>query len=138
MECRQDGYVRTQMFNITKISAKHDRAIVALLTTPTVVAAALDSKISAMTLRRWLKEPVFLDAYRQARHDAMQRTIAYLQGYCSDFVRVLHDIAMDEDAPKTARVAACKVGLESALRSTEYEELSSRLQRLEEGRMINI
>jgi hypothetical protein len=56
-----------------------ERAIIALLSEPTLKAAAASASISETTLWRWLREPAFKDAYRKARSDALAQATAKLQ-----------------------------------------------------------
>ena len=49
-----------------KLTRKQDAAIGALLSQPTISAAAQSVGLGEATLRRWLKDPGFLAAYRSA------------------------------------------------------------------------
>ena len=51
----------------------------ALLSQPTVSAAAESVGIGEATLRRWLKDPGFLAPYRGARRDTLEHCVALLQ-----------------------------------------------------------
>lgn len=62
-----------------KLTRKQDQAIGALLTEQTIAAAAEKVGVGEATLRRWLKLPEFLAAYREARRDVMEKTMAQLQ-----------------------------------------------------------
>jgi hypothetical protein len=62
-----------------KLTRKQDQAIGALLTEQTIAAAAEKVGVGEATLRRWLKLPEFLAAYREARREVMEKTMAQLQ-----------------------------------------------------------
>jgi methylphosphotriester-DNA--protein-cysteine methyltransferase len=62
-----------------KLSRKQEQAIGALLTEQTISGAAGQVGVSEVTLRRWLKQPGFLAAYRSARREAMEKATAFLQ-----------------------------------------------------------
>jgi chromatin segregation and condensation protein Rec8/ScpA/Scc1 (kleisin family) len=62
-----------------KLSRKQDQAIGALLTEQTIESAAEKTGVSEPTLRRWLKLPEFLAAYREARRETMEKTMAQIQ-----------------------------------------------------------
>ena len=57
---------------------KVEEAIVALLTHPTVDAAARAIDVAPTTLMRWLKDPEIDGAYRAARRAAFRQSIARL------------------------------------------------------------
>ena len=59
-----------------KLTRKQDTAIGALLFQSTILAAAEFVGIGEATLRRWLKEPGFLTAYRAARRDTLEHCVA--------------------------------------------------------------
>jgi len=62
-----------------KLTRKQDQAIGALLTEQTIAAAAEKVGVGEATLRRWLKLPEFLAAYREARREVMEKTMAQIQ-----------------------------------------------------------
>jgi len=62
-----------------KLTRKQDQAIGALLTEQTIAAAADQVGVSEPTLRRWLKLPDFLAAYREARREVMEKAMAQMQ-----------------------------------------------------------
>jgi len=54
-------------------------AIAALLSEPTVSAAAEKAGVSEVTLWRWQNQPAFKAAFRLARREAMEKATAFLQ-----------------------------------------------------------
>jgi hypothetical protein len=62
-----------------KFDRKMEEAIMALLTHPTVEAAARAIDVAPTTLMRWLKDTEFDAAYRAARLAAFRQSIARLQ-----------------------------------------------------------
>jgi hypothetical protein len=61
------------------LTRKQELAIAALLSEPTVAAAAEKAGVSEVTLWRWQKQPEFLAAYRLARRETMEKATAFLQ-----------------------------------------------------------
>ena len=57
-----------------KYSRKSQEAIAALLSEPSIEAAARKVGISASTLRRWMKEPDFQQRYREEQRNRSSRT----------------------------------------------------------------
>ena len=113
------------------ISRKQDTAIGALLSRPTISAAAESVGIGESTLRRWLKDRDFLAAYRAARREAVSQAVGHLQGACSVAVLALTDISQDVNSPASARVSAARTVLELALKGVELEDLAVRVEELE-------
>jgi transposase-like protein len=62
-----------------KFGRKKEEAIAALLSQRNIEEAARTAGIGARTLLRWLKEPEFDKAYREARRDAFRQSISRLQ-----------------------------------------------------------
>ncbi len=62
------------------LTAAQERAIIALLNEQTVGRAAVAAEVGQRTLYRWLKDPTFSRAYREARRDAFGQAIA-VPGY---------------------------------------------------------
>jgi hypothetical protein len=113
------------------ISRKQDTAIGALLSRPTISAAAESVGIGESTLRRWLKDRDFLAAYRAARREAVSQAVGHLQGACSVAVLALTDISQDVNSPASARVSAARTVLDLALKGVELEDLAVRVEELE-------
>ena len=113
------------------ISRKPDTAIGALLSQPTILAAAESVGVGESTLRRWLKDGDFLTAYRAARREAVSQAVGHLQGACSVAVVALTDISQDVNCPASARVSAARTVLELALKGVELEDLAVRVGELE-------
>jgi hypothetical protein len=61
------------------LGCKKEEAILALLTNRTVEDAARACNKRARTLYRWLSEPEFKTAYREARRSAFSQSLARLQ-----------------------------------------------------------
>jgi hypothetical protein len=59
-----------------KLSRKQEQAIAALLTEPTIEAAAVAVKVGYRTLKGWLTQPPFAAAYRLARRAVVDEAIA--------------------------------------------------------------
>lgn len=104
----------------------------ALLAEPTIRAAGEASGVSETTLWRWLQLSEFQRRYRAARRQIVESSIGRLQKSCDDAVHALRMIITDQSAPAAARVAASRVVLEQSLRALELEDLTERIERLEE------
>ena len=112
-----------------KLARKHDQAIVALLTCPTVPEAARAAGVSEATLFRWLQQPDFQGHYRAARQRVVEGAIASLQQAAGEAVQTLRrNLACG--APSVEVRAALGI-LDQAIKATELIDLEERIQTLE-------
>jgi hypothetical protein len=114
-----------------KLTRKQEQAISALLLHPTLAKAAEACGVSEKTLWRWLQCPEFQQAYRQARREAVSQAIARLQRITAKAVDTLEGVMADAEAPAPAKVTACRVVLEVAVKAVELDDLQSRIEELE-------
>jgi hypothetical protein len=114
-----------------KLSRKQEDAIVALLTAPTIQAAAEATGITYITLWRWMQIPEFKEQYREARLEAVRQAVSRLSQIGSEAVDVLRDIMNDQEAPASSRVTAAKSILEGAFKGIELDDLAARIEALE-------
>ena len=135
-----------------KLSRKMEQAIAALLSAPTISEAAKIAGIGERTLLRWMKDPLFSNAYRAARCDTVSFVIGRLQQASADAIDTLVKRARGyltteeyfERTPDGTRirvkkirkelnpdVAAAKAILELSLKGHELENLEARIKSLE-------
>jgi hypothetical protein len=118
-----------------ELTHKQHKALAALLSEPTVTAAAAKCGIGERTVHTWLHDvPAFAAAYTAARHDAVGQAVGRLQHATGIAVDALIDVLDSEYAPiapAAVRVSAAKVIIEYALRFRELDELESRIAALE-------
>ena len=117
--------------NGTTLTAKQQRALDALLREPTVLAAADAAGVSKTTIFRWLSDPTFAAAYKQARGHLLTSTLTALQSASSTAVATLSEVMKDTTAQPSARVSAAKAVLEMSLKAREVLEVEERLAALE-------
>jgi len=121
-----------------KLSKRRESAIAILLTTSTLVDASKQIGVSYSTLWRWLQEPGFQKALKEAKKQAVSHATSTLSKICHESVLTLQEIMNDKNAPASARVSAAKCVLDSGLRGIELDDLESRLavieQEITEGR----
>ena len=117
--------------NGANLTSNQEKAVAALLSEPSVAAAAAKAGIGERTLFRWLDDPAFADAYRQARREAVSQAVARLQPMSTHAVTVLAMVMADTRVSPSTRVTAAKSVLEFAIRAVELEDLEGRLSALE-------
>jgi len=114
-----------------KESRMRDRAIAAILTTASLDAAATVCGVSKSTLNRWLREPAFAEALRQAGRQVLDEALAQLQALARPAVDALKRNLRCR-RPGT-EVQAARTVLEHATRSVELFELADRVEALEQA-----
>jgi hypothetical protein len=114
-----------------ELTAKQTRTIEALLKEPTTDAAARAAKVSVTTIWRWLNDPIFSAAYRQARGQLLESTLTKLQAASGDAVETLRAVMNDAEANHGAKVSAARAVLEFSLKAREVLEVEQRLSDLE-------
>lgn len=119
--------------NQLKLNAKQEKAIMALLTEPTIGQAAEKAGIGETTLYRWMKEEEFDQAYKEARNHAFSQTISRIQQSTSNAVNTLNEIMENKESPASSRVTAAKTVLEMAIKAHEIENVVSRLDEMEKA-----
>jgi uncharacterized protein YggE len=119
------------MNDYTNLEPGQERAIISLLSEPTLKAAAASAGISETTLWRWLKDTDFARAYREARRETIEQATAQLQALASEAVRTLGQILRDDNVAPHVRASAAARVLALAYKSRELDDLESRLETLE-------
>ena len=114
-----------------KKSRKMDLLIAALMTHPTVEAAAQATGIGVATAYRWLKDTDFLARVREARRDAIRQIMAQLQASASESVKCLTELQSGAEA-ESVRAGAAKTILEMVLKAGAIEDVNVRLDSIEQ------
>jgi transposase-like protein len=115
----------------TKFGRKKEAAIVALLSQRNIEEAAKSISVVPNTLLRWMKEPEFDAAYREARRSAFGQSISRLQQASSAAVTTVLKLMVDPNAPASTRLRAAEIVLDKTARAIELDDLDVRLSELE-------
>jgi len=113
-------------------NTRQQKAIVALIETGTIKEAAEVAGIGQTTIFRWMQDPQFRRAYKDARSRLVELAISQVQKVCGEAVLVLHSIMKDKKLPASARVSAARTTLDFAMRGVELEDLRERIEKLED------
>jgi hypothetical protein len=82
-----------------KLGPKQEAAILSLLSQRNFEEAARAAGITPRTLYRWMEEPDFRAAYRNARRAAFSQSVARLQQMSAAAVSTLGNVMIDSNAP---------------------------------------
>jgi hypothetical protein len=112
------------------ISRQQEKAMTALLTCPSITAAAQQCGVAEVTLYRWLKQDDFQQAYRDARRQVVQGVIAQCEQAGTALITTLRAIVDNQDTPPMARIQAAKVVLDVMFKAWTFETIAEQEQRL--------
>jgi hypothetical protein len=115
-----------------KLSRKCEAAVAALLSAPTVKAAAKQVGVTQQALQKWLKIPAFAAMVRDARDQAFQHALGRLQAESSRAVDVLARVLRKRTADDKTKVRAALGLLAVAFKGVELHELIDRLAAVEQ------
>lgn len=113
------------------LSPKQEKILTALLSTPSLEAAASVVGCTRQTLYRHMADPQFDKAYREARARLLDGALCQLEASAGLAIETLREIMQDQSAQAAARVGAARAVLESLLRVRETVQIEERLAELE-------
>jgi transposase-like protein len=116
-----------------KFGRKKEEAIAALLSCKSVEDAARAIGINANTLLRWLEVPEFRDAYRKARREAVQQSVARLQQATGGAAITILKLMTDTSVPPAVRLRAAECVFDQAIQGIELEDIEQRVASLEQA-----
>jgi hypothetical protein len=114
-----------------KLAPKQETALLAMLTARNVEEAARTAGVPTRSLHRWLTEPMFVNAYLEARRMAYSQAITRLQQMSSAAVTVLGKVLVDANTPASTKVRAADSILDHAAQAIELEDIEARVSELE-------
>jgi len=117
----------------TGLRPNERRFCVALLTAPSIEAAAQAAGISRRSAHYYLKKPEVRDYIRQLSGQAMKQATRRAVSAMAGALATLEEIHADAEAPASARVSAARAILENAARLSADIDILERIERLEEA-----
>lgn len=116
------------------MNARQERALAALVTSPTIRAAAEAAGMDYRTIRRYLEDREFLSEYRHITTEMLADARMRGQQLLSPAMETLAEICTNQAAKPTERIAAARSILEWATRLTELTDIVERLEALENAK----
>ncbi len=114
-----------------RLPPKQRQAVEALLATGEVTAAAREVGVSRETLHRWLRQPLFLQAVREAEAAALDELSRLLVRLGRTAAATLAKAMSDPATPWATRVRAADASLSRLLQLRELATLEARVTELE-------
>lgn len=115
-----------------KTTQRKEKALQALLVSRTKAEAARVAGVSESTLREYMKDPEFIEKYRQACGDMLKDAAQQARQGISPALETLREIAETPGNPQ-ARIMAARSTLEYSLRLTERVDILERVEALEKS-----
>jgi hypothetical protein len=119
----------SEIQDATATERKQDRAIIALLSEPTVEAAARAADIAPATIWRWTRQADFRARLRDARRAVVEGAIGRLQQAATEAVSTLQR-NLTCGTP-SVEVRAATAILDQAVKAVELFDMVERLEELE-------
>lgn len=113
------------------MTPRQQKALAALLTSPSKAAAAKAAGIAPRTLRDYLADPEFQAAYRDAFGNMVEDATRQAQQAISPALSTLREIVEDREEDAQARISAARAILSHGLKLIETTDILNRLQELE-------
>lgn len=113
------------------MTPKQQKALLALLTSPTREKAAAAAGITSKTLRKYLADPAFQVEYKKAFAGLVEDATRQAQQAISPALSTLREIVEDGDENAQARIGAARSILEYSIKLTETTDILTRLDELE-------
>ena len=117
--------------NPAELTTRQRRAIAALLAARNVQAAAKQAAVGERTLHRWLTEPAFTAALRQAEGQALDAAARRLVGLADGAISVVVSVIMAKETGPAVKLRAAGMVLDSLLKLRELATLEARVVALE-------
>ena len=112
---------------------KDELIIAALLSNPTVRAAAAACGVSETQIYARLRQPAFKERYDRARLEVLQQSTAYLQGIVSDAIRKMYELMNDPDTAPQIQLNAAIAITRTQQTMTEQTDILTQLAELKKA-----
>jgi hypothetical protein len=117
--------------NPDELTTRQRKAVACLLSERNALAAAKAAGVGERTLFRWLADPVFRVAVREAEADAIDTASRRLVGLSDTAIDTLAGILTDEETAPALKLRAAQAILDHLLKLRELATVEARLAALE-------
>ncbi|MBE0535506.1 MAG: hypothetical protein IH624_07530 [Phycisphaerae bacterium] len=114
------------------LTPKQWTAIVALLESDTQAEAARKAGVDRTTLHRWFEDDLFARTYQEGMRSRFKESMLTLQKLSAKAVSFLESVMLSQAVDVKVKLAASRHILTHARAAVESDELSKRLDRLED------
>jgi hypothetical protein len=117
---------------VRKLSTRQRQSLAALVTSPSICAAADRVNLSERTLRRYLRDPLFLAELSTLESQLLGAASRSLLAELENTLSVLVTIRDDQTAGAGSRLRSCQLLIDSLLSLRSLAVLENRLNSIEE------
>lgn len=112
---------------------KDEIIIAALISNPSVTAAAKVCRVSETQIHQRLKQSDFKSKYEVARRELLEQCAAYVQGILSEALEKMRKIMNDPDASQQVQLNAAEAITRNCLKLTEQADILTQLAELKKA-----
>lgn len=113
------------------LNTKQRAFVAAMLTSPSIVAAAREADIAEKTAHQWLKLPSIQDALDDAHRNLFNTSLSELRGAARQAIKTLTRHMTDDETPPHAQIRAAAIILEQSIALHKISELEKKIAELE-------
>lgn len=117
----------------TAAERKDELIISALISNPTVRAAAAACDVSEAQIYKKLRDKGFRNKYDQARRDLLDHSTAYIQSLVSEAIQKMCEVMRNEDAAPQVQLNAAEALIRTSLKLTEQGDILQQIAELKEA-----
>lgn len=107
--------------------------IAALISNPTIKAAATACGVSERYIYGRLRDPAFKEKYDAARREMLEQSTAFIQGITSEAIQKMRDVMNDPDASQQTQLNAAESIMRNSLKFTEQNDILTQLAELKKA-----
>lgn len=123
---------------MTRAADRKDELILAaLLSNPTVRAAAAACGVSETQIYARLRTPEFKERYNNARHELLAQSTTFVQGLVGDAIKKMRDVMNDPDASQQVQLNAAEAITRNSLKLTEQTDILAQIAELKKAVFAN-
>ena len=116
---------------------KDELIIAALISNPTVRAAATACGVSETQIYARLRQPLFRGKYDEARREILAQSTAYIQGMVSDAIQKMYEVMNDPNASQQVQLNAAEAITRNSIKLTEQADILARIAELQRAVFLN-
>lgn len=116
---------------MAKAAERKDEIILAaLISSPTVRAAAAACGVGETQIYARLRTPAFKKKYDAARREVLEQSTAYVQNIVSEAIAKMYDVMNDENAAPQVQLNAAEAIVRTNLKMTEQTDIIGQIAEL--------
>lgn len=117
----------------SELTPKQEQFIAALVAGNAIVVAARAVGIGEKTAHRWLKQPVFKQAYQEAKQAVYDDALEGLRDSLSDAISTLKRNMTSDTVDPAVQVRAAHIYLTQSIQVHKIEEMEAQIRELQEA-----